>query len=65
VTDLLCSASRYRERAAECVRLAEIAADPATRNGYCALAKAYLIMVGDELDKAEQRAQQKRLNPSG
>jgi hypothetical protein len=63
--ELLRNVCVYRDRAAECVKLSEVAANPAKSQGYRWLAEAYLIMANVELGQAEQRAQQKRLNPSG
>jgi hypothetical protein len=53
--ELLRNVSSYRDRAAECAKLAEIASDPAIREGYRKLAEAYLNLAKAELGRAEQR----------
>jgi hypothetical protein len=64
MSNLLRNVSSYRERAAECVRLAKIASDPAIREGFRKLAEAYLTLAKAD-GHAEQEAHTKKLTPSG
>lgn len=56
----LSQASRYHEFAAECVRLADSAADLPVREGLCSLAVSYLKLAQDELARAEHAAERER-----
>jgi hypothetical protein len=47
------SASGFRERAAECVRLAELASDTAARRDYCLLANCYILLARWELGRVD------------
>jgi hypothetical protein len=46
-------ASLFRERAAECVKLAELATDPEARRDYCQLASCYLLLAQRALQHVE------------
>jgi hypothetical protein len=46
-------ASRFRELAAECVRLAELATDNVSRRDYCRLATYYILLAQNALQRAE------------
>jgi hypothetical protein len=45
--------SRFRERAAECVRLAELSTDHDLRCDYCHVASCYLLLAENELRRAQ------------
>jgi hypothetical protein len=58
--DSLAKAIRYKERAAECDKLADLAADDQIREHYQKLGDDYLVMAQTELKRAEQEAGRKR-----
>jgi hypothetical protein len=60
VSNELTKAWRYRDLAAECVRLADIAVDPPMREGFRSLARSYL-----ELAQAELLSAEKAVNGAG
>jgi hypothetical protein len=47
-------ASLFRDRAAECVRLAELSTDHESSRDYCHLASCYLLLAENELQRVEQ-----------
>jgi hypothetical protein len=54
VSNPLTKAWRYRDLAAECVRLADIAAELPISEGFRRLARSYLELAQDELLSAEK-----------
>ena len=56
MSESLEKAARYREFAAECVRLSEVTTDERISSGYRKLAEGYLAMARAELRRAEQTA---------
>jgi hypothetical protein len=53
MSDSLSKAKRFRERADECTRMAELATSDRVRDHYKKLAATYLAMVRAELTHAE------------
>jgi len=56
MSEPLAKAIRYRELAAECVRLSEIATDERVCGGYRNLAASYLALARAELRRIDQTA---------
>jgi hypothetical protein len=54
---LLIQACRYRDFAAECVRLADLAVEMPVREGFRRLATSYLLLAQAELTRAEAAAE--------
>jgi hypothetical protein len=57
VSKLLIQACRYRDFAAECVRLADSAVETPVREGFRRLAMSYLLLAQAELTRAEAAAE--------
>jgi hypothetical protein len=59
MSDSLSKAKRFRDRAEECTKLAELAASEKMRRHYKKIAESYLAMARAELIKAEEIARNK------